>query len=216
MSIGRIGGALVAVGGLLGILAVAIAALGGQIRWAEACWQWSGCDRQSGGATGVEHLIGPATLAVLGVGTVVLALAGTGPADRGGTRVGLAVLGLGLASYVFATNLPIPEGTNTAQSLPIIFGLLIGAMGTLVGLLLTALSLVRRPGRPRSIGSLVLAGMLGFPVGALIAGVSPDDRLTSTVGALVALAGGLSLFGGFVALGLTAWQEDASRSSAMA
>ena len=177
MSIGRVGGALVAVGGLLGILAVAIAAFGGQVRWAEACWQWSGCDRQSGGATGVEHLIGPATLAVLGIGTILLAIAGAPPAERRGVRVGLATLGLGLASYVFATNLPIPEGTNTAQSLPIIFGLLIGAIGTLVGLLLTALSLVRRPGGPRSIGSLVLAGMLGFPVGALIAGVSPDDHL---------------------------------------
>ena len=55
MSLGRSGGALVAVGGVLGILAVAIAALGGQVRWAEACWQWFGCDRQSGGATGVEH-----------------------------------------------------------------------------------------------------------------------------------------------------------------
>ena len=90
-----------------------------------------------------------------------------------------------------ATNLPIPEGTNTAQSLPIIFGLnLVGALGILIGLPLTGLSLVRVPGRSRAVGSLLLAGMVGLAAGALLAGLSPDDRLTSTVGALVALAGG--------------------------
>ncbi len=210
MTLARVGGALVVGGGLLGILAVAIGALGTQVRWAEACWQWSGCDRQPGGAPGVPHLIGPAALVGLGIGALLLGVAGVHPAERRGVRVGLAILGLSLGSYVFATNLPIPEGTNTAQSLPIIGGLIFGALGTLVGLLVTGMSLIRLPGRPRSSGTLVLAGMLFLPIGALLAVVSPDDRLTSTIGAAVAFAGGISFFGGFVVLGHAAFQQDGS------
>ena len=139
----------------------------------EACWQWAGCSGFAGGGLSVPHLIVPASLTLLGIGSAALALAGH-PLGGAVLRAGIGTLSVGLLSFVVATNLPVPAGSNTLQSVPIVAGLGVGALAAVVGLIVTGLALVRVPGAMRLTGSLFLAGLSLLPLAVVLATTSSD------------------------------------------
>ena len=86
--------------------------------------------------------------------------------DRGllhgrGLRIDLVILAVGLVSLVVSGMIPIPEGSNNAESLPYILSLGVGLLATVAGAVLTGLSLARTPGLSCLVGVLILVAL--FP-----------------------------------------------------
>lgn len=182
MLVGRIGGMLIVVGGVLLVAAFAT------------------------GATGPAHVddtshrdVGTisfdASLALLGSGAAVLSLSGSGPLRGRSGRVGLAMLGVGLLSLAALSIIPIPAGSNSLQSWPYIITGAVGLLATGVGMLVTVGSLVRMPGPPRVVGWLLLCGLLLRPLGAILSNAWTDPLLRSVAGALEVVGFGALLLG---------------------
>jgi hypothetical protein len=218
MWFGRIGGALVVAGATLCMLAVVIGLAGGEVRWAEACWQWDGCDRYAGGGDSVLHLITPASLTLIGIGAALLGLAGPRPFDGRLSRVGPGMTAIGLLSYVAATNMSIPAGTNTAQSLPIVVGLLVGLVATILGLVVTGLALLRRPGSSRVVGALLLAGLALLPVSLIVMlGVTgTNDEATQAVLKALLVVGSMAIFASGIGVGVIVFYGASGSSTSAA
>ena len=100
-------------------------------------------------------------MVALGAGAAVLGLAGPGVLHGRGLRIGLVILAVGLVSLVVSGMIPIPEGSNNAESLPYILSLGVGLLATVAGAVLTGLSLARTPGLSRLVGVLILVAL--FP-----------------------------------------------------
>jgi hypothetical protein len=194
-----IGGALVIAGCMLCMLAGAMGFFGVDVRWMEACWQWAGCGDLAGGGISVPHLIGPASLTLLGIGFAALGLAGRDPLRGGVLRLGLVTLGVGLLSHVVGTNLPVREGSNTLESWPIVIARGVGSLAVVVGFLVTGIALVREPGPLRLIGSCLLGGLALLPLAVILATGSSDglggplERALGVLALIGILVGGIGV-----------------------
>ena len=111
------------------------------------------------GVLGSGGMVTNACLVLLGSGAGVLSVSGPSLLDGRGTRLGLGALAIGLSGLLVATNASIPAGTNDLESGPFVIGSLVGALGMVLGALVTGLSLVRTQGPTRVVGALVLAGL---------------------------------------------------------
>ena len=192
MWFGRIGGMLVVGGCVLCLLAAAIAVGGGNAdSGLDAVYQW----------------IVPWALVPIGLGAAVLGVAGPTPLDGRAIRVGLATLGVGLLSYLFGNVVPVPGGSNNLQSWPHIILLIAGVLASVIGLIVTVVSLIRTPGPSRALGSLLLTGLLLFPCAGLISAVSTDQPFRSIVSAFVVL-GFIGVFLGLIGIGVLAINGD--------
>ncbi len=211
MRFGRIGAALVVVGSVSGILAWAMGFTGTDVRWGVACWQWAGCGNVAGGGLSVAQWIAPIALTSLGIGCALLGLAGPDPLVGRVTRIAVATLAVGLVSYVVANHLPVRAGSNTLENPPVIAGLVVGLLGTIFGLLLTGLSLLRAQGPVRVAGSMLLAGPLLLLLGQILSNASigglggPFERALAAIGAI-------SLFLSGIVVGMLAFKGDTGRA----
>jgi hypothetical protein len=174
MSFRRIGGLLVVGGCVLFMIAVAIAMAAGRVGI---------------GLRDVGGLVLAASLALLGSGAAVLSVAGPRPLNGRAVRVGLGILAVGLLSSL----------ASLIMEPPIFVWLIVGLLASVLGALITALSLVRTPPGPsRGVGLLFLAGMLLFVLTTLY-GLGYDPS-TAPAGAgaqpLQAIAGALAVLGG--------------------
>ena len=155
----KVGFGLVAAGSVLFVVAGALRLTGENVRTFEgACWQWEGCGQYAGGGLGVPHLIVNVAVTLLALGYASLALT-TQRIDRTLER-GLAALAAGLLMLLAATNLPIPPGTNAAQSLELVVLYGVGFLTSLVGFGVVGTSLDRAPAPFRF-------AVLALPMGAV-------------------------------------------------
>lgn len=172
MGFGRIGGMLVVGGCVLFMIAVAIAMGGGGVGI---------------GLRDVGGLVLAASLALVGSGAAVLSVAGPRPLNGRAVRVGLGILAVGLVSLLVSSiaGAAASPGHEDQESLPMLVVLVVGLLASVLGALITALSLVRRPPGPsRGVGLLFLAGMLLFVLTTLYA-----QPLQAIAGALAVLGG---------------------------
>jgi hypothetical protein len=136
MGFGRIGGMLVVGGCVLFMIAVAIVMGGGGVGI---------------GLRDVGGLVLAASLALVGSGAAVLSVAGPWPLHGRVVRVGLGALAVGLVSLL----------VSSIADAALLY--VVGLLASVLGALITALSLVRTPPGPsRGVGLLFLAGMLLF------------------------------------------------------
>ena len=170
MGFGRIGGMLVVGGCVLFMIAVAIAMSGGSVGLG---------GRDAGG------LVLAASLALVGSGAAVLSVAGPRPLNGRAVRVGLGTLSVGLVSLLASSIMVVASTVGSEESLPMLVLVFVGLVASVVGALITALSLVRTPPGPsRGVGLLFLAGMLLFVLTTLYA-----QPLQAIAGALAVLGG---------------------------
>ena len=172
MGFGRIGGLLVVGGCVLFVIAVAIAMSGGGVGI---------------GLRDVGGLVLAASLALVGSGAAVLSVAGPWPLHGRVVRVGLGALAVGLVSLLVSSIVGVAAspGHEDEESLSMLVLLVVGLVASVLGALITALSLVRTPPGPsRGVGLLFLAGMLLFVLTTLYA-----QPLQAIAGALAVLGG---------------------------
>ena len=171
MGFGRIGGLLVVGGCVLFVVTGAIFVGGGTLHIGDG---------------EIGSLALAASLALVAVGAAVLSVAGPWPLHGRVVRVGLGALAVGLVSLLVSSivGAAASPGHEDQESLPMLVLLVVGLFATVLGPLITGLSLVRRPGPSRAVGSLLLAGMLLLVLTTLYA-----QPLQAIAGALVVLGG---------------------------
>jgi len=157
-------------------------------------------------------MLSSAAVVLLSLGAVILGLAGSRPFDGIFVRLGLGLLGLGMAAVV------APTGASASSMLVVVY--LLGGLVAAIGAILTEMALLRSSGRARQIA-------IGFLVGLLIAlaaaglvnvaaadlgGVAELAKIASPI--LGAIGGGVMLaaVAAIGALGLRAPAEIGSRS----
>lgn len=176
----RVGGWLTLSASGLFLLAGAVAATGGAV---------------SAGGDGFGGRVVTAALLLLAGGAGVLAAAAPPGLSRLSTRIGLALVAGGLA-VTLATS-------NVSPSSMLVFVFLAGGAVSLLGLVVTALSLASSSGVARLIAMTFLAGVV-LAIGAGIAAnaaVGPDGPLSSV---LQLVAGALATLGGVAMVGALA------------
>ncbi len=192
MWLGRIGGTLVILGSVLCTLAAALIVVGAK-----------------GGLGSMALLIVPAGIVPIGVGAAILAMAGPSPLDGRALRVGLAMLGIGIVSYLAANYLPVPAGRNNLQSWPHVILAVVGVLAAFIGVLVTVASLVRVPGPLRTTGLLLLAGILLLPIAAVLSNSVTEPTLP-TIAAALEVIGFVAVFVGLAGIGVLAIAGDRS------
>lgn len=192
MWLGRIGGTLVILGSVLCTLAAALIVVGAK-----------------GGLGSMALLIVSAGIVPIGVGAAILAMAGPSPLDGRALRVGLAMLGIGIVSYLAANYLPVPAGRNNLQSWPHVILAVVGVLAAFIGVLVTVASLVRVPGPLRTTGLLLLAGILLLPIAAVLSNSVTEPPL-ATIGAALEVIGFAAVFVGLAGIGVLAIAGDRS------
>ena len=128
-----------------------------------------------------------ASLVLVAFGAAVLSVAGPRPLNGRAVRVGLGALAVGLVSLLVSSIVGVAAspGHEDEESLPMLVLLVVGLVASVLGALITALSLVRTPPGPsRGVGLLFLAGMLLFVLTTLYA-----QPLQAIAGALAVLGG---------------------------
>jgi hypothetical protein len=151
----RIGGALLILGGVFTALAFAIVLAGGAVGL---------------GGSEVNGWLVSATLVSIGLGAAALAIAGRAPVDQLGTRIGLGLVGVGPLCLALSP-LAVPPETDPLESgwwVGLAAG---GALVTVVGLLVTGASLVRRAGAPRMVGLVLIVSAPAWilpPIGVVM------------------------------------------------
>jgi len=91
-------------------------------------------------------LILTASLVAAAVGFAILGLTGPAPFDRTGSRVGLGLLAVGLAGNVLTGIYSAGSTVDPLESLPILLVSGLGNLAVVVGVIVTAASLVRSAG----------------------------------------------------------------------
>ncbi len=175
MRIASIGGLLVTLASVLFLAAVLVGVSGGSVSVAGA------------GPGGLLVTVG---LAMLAGGATILCVTGPGALRRRVPRVGLGLIGIGIAANLATSNV------SASSMLVLVF--LAGGMVAGLGAVITMLGLLETNGRPRRIaltflGGLVLAGAAGALTNV---GVDGSGVLTSIARVLttgLALAGGVAM-----------------------
>ncbi len=175
MRIASIGGLLVTLASVLFLAAVLVGVSGGSVSVAGA------------GPGGLLVTVG---LAMLAGGATILCVTGPGALRGRVPRVGLGLIGIGIAANLATSNV------SASSMLVLVF--LAGGMVAGLGAVITMLGLLETNGRPRRIaltflGGLVLAGAAGALTNV---GVDGSGVLTSIARVLttgLALAGGVAM-----------------------
>lgn len=175
MRIASIGGLLVTLASVLFLAAVLVGVSGGSVSVAGA------------GPGGLLVTVG---LAMLAGGATMLCVTGPGALRGRVPRVGLGLIGIGIAANLATSNV------SASSMLVLVF--LAGGMVAGLGAVITMLGLLETNGRPRRIaltflGGLVLAGAAGALTNV---GVDGSGVLTSIARVLttgLALAGGVAM-----------------------
>ncbi len=175
MRIASIGGLLVTVSSVLFLAAVLVGVSGGSVSVAGA------------GPGGLLVTVG---LAMLAGGATILCVTGPGALRGRVPRVGLGLIGIGIAANLATSNV------SASSMLVLVF--LVGGMVAGLGAVITMLGLLETNGRPRRIALTFLGGLvLAGAAGALInVGVDGSGVLTSIARVLttgLALAGGVAM-----------------------
>lgn len=175
MRIASIGGLLVTLASVLFLAAVLVGVSGGSVSVAGA------------GPGGLLVTVG---LAMLAGGATILCVTGPGALRRRVPRVGLGLIGIGIAANLATSNV------SASSMLVLVF--LAGGMVAGLGAVITMLGLLETNGRPRRIALTFLGGLvLAGAAGALInVGVDGSGVLTSIARVLttgLALAGGVAM-----------------------
>ena len=175
MRIASIGGLLVTVSSVLFLAAVLVGVSGGSVSVAGA------------GPGGLLVTVG---LAMLAGGATMLCVTGPGALRGRVPRVGLGLIGIGIAANLATSNV------SASSMLVLVF--LVGGMVAGLGAVITMLGLLETNGRPRRIALTFLGGLvLAGAAGALInVGVDGSGVLTSIARVLttgLALAGGVAM-----------------------
>jgi hypothetical protein len=149
-----------------------------------------------------------AALASLAIGLVAIAI-GSPPLLRGrAMRIGLALCGIGLASASVAA---ILAGASTYESILTIMLLFLGGWTSFIGATVLELSLLRAPGRSRTIGLLFLGGIGLCAASAGIAYAIHPPALGG-IATVVAAIGGTAIVAAGIAVGLLAMDGGPSAS----
>ena len=201
MGWGRIGGVLVVGGSALCLPAAAL---------------YGPAEPGDTGLRDLGNLVLNASLALLGCGTAVLAIAGSRPLDGRNVRIGLATLATGLLGMLVSSIIPIPAGSNSLQSWPYIISAAIGVLATAIGTLVTVLSLARAPGQSQRVAGLFLAGLLLVVVFSLLANGAIDLGPLQAIAELLAALGGVAIVLSVATLGVLAIRGDRSAPDASA
>lgn len=175
MRIASIGGLLVTLASVLFLAAVLVGVSGGSVSVAGA------------GPGGLLVTVG---LAMLAGGATMLCVTGPGALRGRVPRVGLGLIGIGIAANLATSNV------SASSMLVLVF--LVGGMVAGLGAVITMLGLLETNGRPRRIALTFLGGLvLAGAAGALInVGVDGSGVLTSIARVLttgLALAGGVAM-----------------------
>ena len=175
MRLASIGGLLVTVASVLFLAAVLVGVSGGSVSVAGA------------GPGGLLVTVG---LAMLAGGATILCVTGPGALRGRVPRVGLGLIGIGIAANLATSNV------SASSMLVLVF--LAGGMVAGLGAVITMLGLLETNGRPRRIALTFLGGLvLAGAAGALInVGVDGSGVLTSIARVLttgLALAGGVAM-----------------------
>ena len=145
----------------------------------------------------VSNLLIGGSVPVIALGAGLLSVAGRQPLRGRGMRIGLGLLALGLAmvrgSSIRAAALaydPLEDGPTVLLSAA-------GAIASFIGALVTGLSLLRMPGRPRLVGLLFFGGLALFLGGSTLGNhdTVPDPVLLAIRAVGVLGAAGLALGG---------------------
>ena len=162
MRIGFIGGLLVIGSSILLGVSTGIAAMGGSV------------SVQGAGAGGLTVT---AALVLLSLGAGILSIGGPRPLNGRLVRVGLGLVAIGLIAT-------LTTATQPSDSV-LIYVFLAGGLLSGIGVLVTVLSLLASPGRPRIAGSLFVGGLvIAMAAGAL------NNVLGATIAAPIAVVGG--------------------------
>jgi hypothetical protein len=188
MRLDRIGGSLVIGGWGLVTLTGLIFAMGGSVGI---------------GTNSVGGLVLAGGLGLVAAGAVTIGASGPPLLHGRAARVGLAMFGIGLFSMIGAAVMAGTSAYDPMESIPTIVLLLLGGWTGFVGALVTVLALLRAPGRPRRLGSLLLGGLGSCVVGATLSNTWGTGRLDGVGVALVAL-GGVAIVLGGIGVGLVA------------
>ena len=152
---------LILAGGALALMAIAIALAGGAVGL---------------GRTDPAGLAFTATTACVGLGALVLGIAGHAPLSGRPLRIGLIVLGVGLVAVCASA---IPAGiatTDPLSSLPIVALAVIGFGLTPIGWLVAGIALLADGPRSRIVGVLVLVGAALIVAGVVAGGGGDPGR----------------------------------------
>lgn len=188
MWFGRIGGLLVVGGCVLFMIAAAIAIAGGGVGI---------------GLRDVGGLVVAASLALGGSGAAILSVAGPGPLHGRVTRIGLGILAVGLLSSLASSTMAAASAGHEA-SLPIFVLFIVGSLSTVLGSLVTGLSLVRAPGPSRAVGLVFLAGLLLLAFSRIPANMASDALPLQEIAAALAVLGGIGVVLGGAGVGVLA------------
>lgn len=146
---GSIGGALVVGSSVLLVAAIAIAATGGSV----------GVGRGTNAPDlGGLVLIGAIVLGSLGAG--IIGLAGPAPLRGRAVRIGLCALALGLAGIGCSSIIALGLTFDRLENGPFVVLFLVGALGVIVGVPVTFVSLLLMPRWPRRVAGLFVIGLL--------------------------------------------------------
>jgi hypothetical protein len=175
MRLASIGGLLVTVASVLFLAALPVGVSGGAV---------------SGAGAGPGGLLVTVGLAMLAGGAVLLCV--TGPGALGGRvpRVGLSLVGIGIAANLATSNV------SASSMLVLVF--LAGGMVAGLGAVITILGLLAAQGLPRRIaltflGGLVLAGAAGVLTNMVVDGSGVSTSIGRVLITGLALAGGVAM-----------------------
>ena len=195
MWLGRIGGTLVVCGFVLIVIVAAIAVGGGAV---------------GVGLSSLGSLIYGGALALAGCGTAVLSVGGPRPLHGRAVRIALGILAVGLLSSLASTAIAAGMTSDPLESLPFIALFLLGVCATVVGWLVTGLSLVRAPGPSRKVGSVFLASILLLVLAATASAMGTQAPPLQAIGWGLGILGVAAVILGGAGVGVLAIKGDLS------
>lgn len=157
------------------------------------------------GVQGVGGLTFSLAVALAVPATVLLAAFATGPVGRPWTRVGFAILAIGLLAFA-GSIVAIELGADLLTA--IILQIAIGGTAMLLGWFVIGVSLARRVDAGRPFGRLLLAGLGLVPVWAVLSNLRDTGLELAALGAPVAGLGVALILAAMAGIGYLALRQQ--------
>jgi hypothetical protein len=142
---------------------------------------------------------------LVGSAACVLAVGGAPPLQARLTRFGLVLLGIGVLLVLAAGIVGGSMEFDPLESIPVLALLFFGAWGTVLGALVTGLSLSRSSGSQRRVGGSILGGLGLAVITVFIVGGGPvSSSQFGPIGPIAAAAAAILFFLGMIGLGVIA------------
>jgi hypothetical protein len=154
-----------------------------------------------------------AGLATVAGGAIAISVAGPRELHGRAVRIGLALFGIGLACTSASSILAATTANDPLESIPTIVLLFGGGWVSLLGAVITILSLLLAPGRPRMLGLAFVGGLCLSIAGAAAASALGVGALQG-IADLAAVLGGIAIVLGGIGVGVLA--IDGRRGDGMA